>query len=179
MFNTMKMIILVAVTALFGSLNVSAYIGSGPGQSNRTDASGNWIHSEIQDISVINDTGSTASKGSAMCVSTSDDDGYRVSECSVEGGKALCFLEESCADHARCRCRKRGKVSANWVDSGTGTEDATAGQCVYVSGNDNGAVQGIAADTALESGSVYPNCLGVFLDSDAADDASVDIWVDL
>ena len=175
--NFLKLIVLTLMVAMVPVVG-NAYIGP-DGQSNATDNSGSFKTRELADIKIINVTGSTASSGSAMCASTVEDDGYRASECSVEGGRALCFLTESCDDLARCSCRQHGYISGvNWVDSGTGTEDATAGQCLYVSGDDNGAVQGIAGDSSVASGTER-NCLGVFLDSDTADDASVEAYINI
>jgi len=176
--NFLKTILFALIVAMVPVVG-NAYIGP-DGQSNSTDQSGSFKTRELADIKIINVTGSTASLGSVMCASTVEDDGYRASECSLEAGPALCVLTESCADGARCSCRQHGYVSqVNWVDSGSANEDATAGVCLYVSGDDNGAVQGISGDSALVSGVSSPVCLGTFLDSDTADDAAIEAYINI
>jgi len=175
--NLMKTIMVLALLAVV-PIESKGFIGP-DGQSNVTDQSGAFKTRELADIKVINVTGSTASLGSIMCVSTVEDDGYRASECSVEGGRALCVLTESCADAARCSCRQHGYVSqVNWVDSSDASEDATAGRCLAVSGDDNGAASGLAGDTVPDAGADR-ECLGIFLDSDTADDAAIEAYIDV
>lgn len=178
----MKTLSINVIAALFAIVMINpaqAFIGP-TGQSNSTNQAGNFITSEVADIWIINVTGSTASKGSIMAVSTVEDDGYRATEASLEGGPALCVLTAACTDGAKCLCRQHGYVSqVNWVDSGVAGEDATAGACIYVSGDDNGAAQGISGDNAIVSGVSNPVCLGVFLDSDTADDAAIEAYINI
>lgn len=104
---------------------------------------------------VKNGTSDTYAIGSAVCYSTSSDDGITVGDCSSDGEFGACMIDESCAAGAMCKCLVEGFTEA-LVYNGAG-DDSTAGEFVYV--GSEGTFE------ALHSPTHKDKPVGVFLDS--------------
>jgi len=143
----MKKILTILLIAL--SLNAFAVIND-PGQSNSVDNLGAIVKQDVMFINVLNsEATATLLKGQLVVADLTDDNGFGVVSSSVSAVKPMCMLLKDLAVGEKGRCQVYGYTDILLFDASV---TASAGEKIYVSGDNSGYSVYILAREAGTSG---------------------------
>lgn len=152
------------------ALTFSAFAINGTlGRSNslKYDGSIEVGTAEKLSINVKNTHSAEISKGMAVVLDTSADDGMSVVISTTAGLSPLCIMEEACAVGKLCACQVYGKNDFALFEP---TATATVGKRWWLSGSQAGYISARATELATEVAG------GIFFDASAATGA-VEIFI--
>jgi len=163
----MKSLVLVLFAVI--ALTANAFNGTiGRSASLSYDGSVVAESIEYQSINVKNTHSAALSKGMAVVLDTSADDGASVLISTTSGLSPLCIMEKACAVNAICPCQVYGKFDEALFDSTAA--NAVAGKRFYMSTNNAGYLSARGTEVATEA----PG--GVFYDAASAS-GSIQVFI--
>jgi hypothetical protein len=163
------------LTLVFSLLMASVAVADiGPvGSSTNLDGTGAVIGGTLEQrfINVKNQHTTVLTKGYVAVWDTSNDDGYSVKVSTTAGAYPACVMVKDCAAGKLCKCHTYGYNGTLTLSTDIGA--ATAGSKVFISEQDAGKV------TGQNTVGVDDMPLGMFYDSTAVDDSTVEVFINI